>query len=873
MTSAPVVIATAGVLTGETSQASVIIPSQLVGAAGGGGGGGGQGAATAAANTTYLWSITGGKLTTDPTRSTVSFAADTAGSVALSVAVTTSGTTQVASSTVTAISPASAGEITVNSTIATGTAGVTASVPPAQNADRTFRWTVSGNTAITAGQNSPAITLRVGAPGLLELTCSVTLQRLVTVNVRSFVVVSGSGAPAAVTIVNGNGSGTFPGGSVVDIFANSPPAGQVFDRWIGDTSAFGAAQVAPLLAHAIFTVPTTPVTLTATYKAAPAWAPVVTTNFNPQTQTGANNTTNTVSTTLVSYLPAGAQGVVIMLHDTGGTAGEWFNAPERALLVRDLVAAGYGVASLNSINRNTGAWSGQATLAANLDALNVTAALDKFIRDGGLTATKPVFFLGFSDGADTGARFANLLATTAPARPVKGVVLYCAAGTETLSVTSRVPQFFALAVNDDNLGPNGNAAARAHSQLMAGRGLATAVANSAASPVHPGRFRALGVTSATFTATDAQAIWTAVKTAGLLDVNNYLKAIPTADALKAALPAAYQARAADVAAQLSVAYAAQEFFSDTDARVINFLNGRVADLPAPAPGRMVNLSTRTKISSVGDTFALGFNISGPEKATLLIRGIGPALAGFGVPGAILAPRLEVNSGATVIASNEAWDKGTIPAAQIAAAAASVGAFALKPGDADTSVLLTLSPGSYTANLKGVNGATGDILAEVYDVSKNSTRLTNLSTIAKINEEGDLLVPGIVVQGANPRTLVIRAVGPGLTDFGIPASSLLGDPRITVLNATANPVATNNNWAQGGAAGQGATLTAAFPAIGAFPLKTANNDAALVTALNSGNYTLQAGAAPLPVPNPNAPAVAVPAVNLTGTVLVEVYEVP
>jgi hypothetical protein len=73
------------------------------------------------------------------------------------------------------------------------------------------------------------------------------------------------------------------------------------------------------------------------------------------------------------------------------------------------------------------------------------------------------------------------------------------------------------------------------------------------------------------------------------------------------------------------------------------------------------------------------------------------------------------------------------------------------------------------------------------------------------------------------------------------------------------IANNNNWAQAGAA----TLNAVFPLAGAFPLADAS-DAALLSALAPGNYTLQAGA---------APAAGTTIANGTGTVLVEVYEVP
>ena len=155
-----------------------------------------------------------------------------------------------------------------------------------------------------------------------------------------------------------------------------------------------------------------------------------------------------------------------------------------------------------------------------------------------------------------------------------------------------------------------------------------------------------------------------------------------------------------------------------------------------------------------------------------------------------------------------------------------------------------------------------MLAEVYDVSRNATRLTNLSTLSRINADGDLLIPGIVIAGNNPRSLVIRAVSQGLQSFGFGSADVLGDPRLVVYNGQ-NVVTNNNNWAQAGTT----TLTAAFPAVGAFPLRSAN-DAALIDAFAPGGYTFQAG--PTPVGgggggNNNA--------SQTGTVLVEVYEVP
>lgn len=822
--------------------------------------------ATPPAAVTYQWTVTGARLMTDPRAASVQFVADRAGTVTLSVAMSADGTAFNPTAQLSIFAADAAGSITAPATTAADIPSVTASVPAAQNGDRTFRWLVSGDAAVLTGQGTPSVTLRPGTAGLKELTCNVTLQNLVTVPVRAFLVVTGAGAPTALRIERGTGGGTYPAGSRVDIFADPPAPGYVFDRWTGNTEVLGAAPIAPLLSHTVITMPATPVTLTATYKVAPSWSPTIIQGFNPQTVTAANNQTATVATTLAYHIPNAAAGLVFLLHDAGGGAADWFTRPGQVLLARDLVAAGYGVAALNSVNRNAGTWSPAAVLANNLDALNHVAALDRLVRDGALPADKPVFFLGQAAGATAALRYADLLEVDRPSRPIKGIVLYHSSGLDTLAVTSRVPQFFALSANDETLGAAGTADARDNAQLLVGRGVATATVTNAVSPVHPGRFRALALSTPAFTIADADAVWNAVKGAGFLDPNNYPKATPTAAAVSAALPAAYQARAADVAAELAVAAAAGEFFSDANPRVLNFLNARAADAPVPAPGRLVNLSTRSRITYLGDTLTLGFSLTGTQRATLLIRGIGPTLARFGVSSPLAAPSLQINQQTRVIASNDGWEKAA-NAAQITTAANSVGAFALQPGALDCAALVQLEPGTYTVTIGALGGTVGDVLAEIYDVSRNGTRLTNLSTLARISEAGELLIPGVVVAGNNPRTLVVRAVGPGLADFGLSADSVLGDPRLSILNGQ-QTVATNNNWAQAGAA----ILNAAFPAVGAFPLR-AGNDAALLSALAPGSYTLQAGAAPIAAPTPGATPATTPAPNPTGAVLVEVFEVP
>jgi len=130
--------------------------------------------------------------------------------------------------------------------------------------------------------------------------------------------------------------------------------------------------------------------------------------------------------------------------------------------------------------------------------------------------------------------------------------------------------------------------------------------------------------------------------------------------------------------------------------------------------RLINISTRA-IAGAGDsTLIAGFAISGNQPKQVLIRGIGPGLAAFGVGGTIANPQVKVYQGQTIVAQNSGWS--TSPdAAAIAAAAQKVGAFALPAGSKDAVLLINLQPNTYTAQLTTTDGATGVGMIEVYEV--------------------------------------------------------------------------------------------------------------------------------------------------------------
>jgi sugar lactone lactonase YvrE len=143
-------------------------------------------------------------------------------------------------------------------------------------------------------------------------------------------------------------------------------------------------------------------------------------------------------------------------------------------------------------------------------------------------------------------------------------------------------------------------------------------------------------------------------------------------------------------------------------------------LPAGAAAsrgpQIVNLSARTQVGTGGDVLIAGFAVAGSTSKTLLIRGVGPTLAAFGVPGALADPLLQIFSGATLIARSDNWSVGADADMGVIAAevARRVGAFGLETSR-DAALVVTLAPGAYTAQVSGVGTATGVALVEIYEV--------------------------------------------------------------------------------------------------------------------------------------------------------------
>ncbi|MEY2880303.1 MAG: hypothetical protein RLZZ15_2683 [Verrucomicrobiota bacterium] len=189
-------------------------------------------------------------------------------------------------------------------------------------------------------------------------------------------------------------------------------------------------------------------------------------------------------------------------------------------------------------------------------------------------------------------------------------------------------------------------------------------------------------------------------------------------ALAAAQSGAFPLRtaAADSALRLALAPGAYTaVLSGANGTTTGLALLEVYDLTAGAAGqRLINLSTRGPVGNGANALLCGFFVAGTQPKRLLVRGVGPALAAFGVTGAVTRPVLTLYRGTTQVAQNAGWS--TSPdATAITTGAAEVGTFAFATASADSAVVTHLTPGLYTAQLTSADGTPGNGLIEIYEL--------------------------------------------------------------------------------------------------------------------------------------------------------------
>jgi uncharacterized delta-60 repeat protein len=244
--------------------------------------------------------------------------------------------------------------------------------------------------------------------------------------------------------------------------------------------------------------------------------------------------------------------------------------------------------------------------------------------------------------------------------------------------------------------------------------------------------------------------------------------------------------------------------------------------PAAAPAQPLNISTRLRVQGGDRALIGGFILTGSESKRLMIRALGPSLAENGMSGALSDTTLDLyDSSGQLLASNDNWKE--------AQQQTQIEATGIAPSNALESAILTTLPGnsSYTAVVRGKNGATGVGLVDVYDLQLGSNaKLANISTRGFVDTGENVMIGGFIVGGsaADRTRIVVRAIGPSLGQFGL--ANALQDPTLSLYDSNGNVMATNDNWRDG----QQPEVAAA----GLAP--TDDRESALFASLAPGAYT-------------------------------------
>ena len=242
------------------------------------------------------------------------------------------------------------------------------------------------------------------------------------------------------------------------------------------------------------------------------------------------------------------------------------------------------------------------------------------------------------------------------------------------------------------------------------------------------------------------------------------------------------------------AFACPDQFSDISATSPEGINLDVIGYDLVTTPYLANLSTRAFVQTSDNVMIGGFIVQGSQPKRVILRGIGPGLTRYGVPNAMGDPILELHdANGALIASNDNWRTTIIGGIITSDQVQDIQNSGHTPGDPNESAIMAdLPPGNYTAIVRGVNNTTGVALVEVYDLSPSlHSILGNISTRSLVETGDDVMIGGFIVQGAQPKNVIIRAIGPELTHYGVPDP--LADATLELHNGSGALIASNDNW--------------------------------------------------------------------------------
>jgi hypothetical protein len=183
----------------------------------------------------------------------------------------------------------------------------------------------------------------------------------------------------------------------------------------------------------------------------------------------------------------------------------------------------------------------------------------------------------------------------------------------------------------------------------------------------------------------------------------------------------------------------------------------------------------------------GFIITGNAPKKVIVRALGPSLQGM-LEGALTDPVLALRGAdGSLVRQNNNWKDDSVQAAEIQLSG-------LAPNNnLESALVATLTPGNYTATVTGMDNTTGIGVVEVYDVSQVAgSKLANISTRGVIQSGANVLIGGFILGGSDSNArILVRAIGPSLTNFGV--TNALPDPTLELHDGNGALIVSNDNW--------------------------------------------------------------------------------
>ena len=182
----------------------------------------------------------------------------------------------------------------------------------------------------------------------------------------------------------------------------------------------------------------------------------------------------------------------------------------------------------------------------------------------------------------------------------------------------------------------------------------------------------------------------------------------------------------------------------------------------------------------------GFIITGNGPKKVVLRGMGPFVANFGITDFLHDPVLELrNSDGALLQKNDNWKDDQ---------RSEIEGTPFQPGDDSESVIVrTLDPGAYTALLTGKDQGIGVGLVEIFDVdSAAGSRLGNIGTRGFVRTGNNVMIGGFILgnNSADAR-IAVRGRGPSLAQFGV--SPVLADPTLEIRDSNGTTLIANDDW--------------------------------------------------------------------------------